>query len=174
MRRPLSVVAAITTGGVLLAAAVGSADARSVGMRAWGVASCTPKRVNVKLDNGTVAAVTHATPGRKITTVSAGTRRLFIVVRLNASWATVQKTPGQTITVTATGPNGQAWTFAFKTRSARPLADPTRYLACLQPRVSTGTFVQRLRADKGPWSFAVAVTKGSLSSSGRTFTLTAR
>jgi len=174
MRRLTATVSTALLTGAAIVLAAGSADARSVAMSVRATATCAPRTVNVKLTDGSVAAVRHATPGRTITTVRAGTKDLYLVVRLKASWKAVQRRPGQHVLVTADGPNGEQWQFTYLLRKARPLADPTRYTVCLRPRTLKGSFAKRMRAVKGTWTFGVAITEGSLVGTSRSLDITVK
>ena len=144
----------------LLLVVVVPADAKRVGMRVKGVAFCSSKTVNVRLTDGSIVARRHVVPGREIKTVVKGTKDLLLFVRINAGWSTVQK--GQTIRVTADGPDDEQWQWRFKTRTAKPLSDPTPFQACLKLKTRTGKFLRRVQARPGSWRFTARITDGSL------------
>src|SRR5690349_12886848 len=98
---------------MLLVAGV-PADPKRGGTGARGVAFCTSQPVNVRLTNGTVVLRRHVIPGRTVKTVVKGTKDLLLAVRIKASWPTVQK--GQTLRITADGPNQEQWTWRVRIR----------------------------------------------------------
>jgi hypothetical protein len=144
----------------ILLVAVVPADAKRVGIGVRGVAFCTSKPVNVRLTNGTVVRRRHVIPGRTVKTVVKGTKDLLLAVRIKASWPTVQR--GQTLRITADGPEQEQWTWRVRIHNARPLRDPTNYQACIKLKTRTGKFHRRMQAAKGGWTFTARVTQGSL------------
>jgi hypothetical protein len=156
----------------LLLVAVVPADAKRVGLGVKGVAFCTTKPVNVRLTDGSIVVRRHVLPGRTIRTVVKGTKDFLLFVRIKASWSTVQK--GQTIRVTADGPDGEQWQWRFKTRNPKPLRDPTSYQACLKLKTRTGKFLRRMQARPGSWRFTARITDGSLVTSTGNVTVRSR
>ncbi len=151
--------------GLALAAALAlgaavPASAATVRVSVKAVASCTPKRVNVRFADGSVHRVTHVVPGRRIQVVQASTKNLFVLVRVHASWARVTGGAGHRLRLTADGPASEQWTWRFRLHAANPLADPTDYVVCLHPLVGTRSFVTRMQQAHGSWVFTAALTTG--------------
>ena len=59
------------------------AHARDVPMRVDATASCAPKSVFVRFDDGQVRRVQHVQPGPTITKVTARTKNLFLVLHVD-------------------------------------------------------------------------------------------
>jgi hypothetical protein len=156
----------------ILLVAVVPADARRVGISARGVAFCASKPVNVRLTNGAVVRRKHVVPGRTVRTVVKGSKDLLLYLRIRASWPTVQR--GQTLRITADGPQHEQWMWRLRIHNARPLADPTDYRACIRLRTRSGNFLRRMQAAKGSWTFTARVTKGSLVKSAGHVTIRSR
>src|SRR5215210_6681258 len=103
-RRRLLTVLALA----LAALATGApAHARAVPMRVDATASCAPKTVFVRFDDGQVRRVQHVQPGATITKVTARTKNLFLVLHVDRTWAQVKGGDGTTFKVTAEGPRGE-------------------------------------------------------------------
>jgi hypothetical protein len=155
------VLAALPLALAVLACAA-PAGARSVPMRVDATTSCAPKSVFVRLADGSVRRVQHVQPGPPISRVTARTRRLFIVVHLDASWGEVKRGAGTTFQVTAEGPRGERWRWQFRVQSPNPEQDSSNYVVCFRPLAGTGSFVPHMRRNPGRWTFRTLVVKGRL------------
>ncbi len=158
VRRAALLGTLLAVGASLLTGGVADAGGVAAGLRA--TATCPTRSVPVRLVGGGVATVRHARPGRTITTITGSTSNLFLVVRLHAAWRAVQGGAGSTVELTAAGPDGEAWLWSFRLRSAQPLADPTDYTVCLHPTVGRASFVSHLHGATGAWTFTASVTTG--------------
>jgi hypothetical protein len=153
-------LAAFALAAGLSIAAAAPASAGTVRISVKAVSSCTPKRVNVTFQDGTVHRVTHVTPGPRLTAVTGKTKDLYIVARIHASWSKVTGGAGHMLRLTADGPATEQWTWRFRLRSAHPLADPTNYVVCLHPLTASGSFVKRMHQAHGAWRFTTTLTTG--------------
>jgi hypothetical protein len=141
------------------------ASARPTGIAAHAVSSCSPHRVNVRFQDGSVHTVTHVLPGPRLRTVTSTTRDLYIVARIRASWSRVTGGAGHRLTLTADGPGGEQWTWQFQLHAAHPLADPTNYVVCLHPKAGGHPFVRRMKQAHGSWKFTLRLVSGRLKGS---------
>jgi hypothetical protein len=171
-RRTPGRVLVVAAGAALLAAP--PAAARSVPLTVHAVAACPAVSVNVRLADGSVAAVRHARPGPRLRTIGRRTHDLYLVVRVRAMWGVVKRPPGHVLRLDASGPRGERWRWSFRVVAANPERDPTPYVACLRPLTRAGSFAGHLRTRPGSWRFAVAVTRGALRGSNGSVVLPVR
>jgi hypothetical protein len=156
----------------ILLVAVATADAKRVGMSVRGVAFCASKPVNVRLTNGQIVQRKHVIAGRSVESVVKASKDLLLYLKIKASWPTVQR--GQTLRITADGPQQEQWVWRIHIHNARPLADPTNYQACIRLKTRSGNFLKRMQAAKGSWTFTARITKGSLAKSSGHVTIRSR
>ena len=129
-------------------------------MRVDATASCAPKSVFVRFDDGQVRRVQHVQPGPTITKVTARTKNLFLVLHVDRTWAQVKGGDGTTFKVTAEGPRGEKWRWQFRVQSPNPEDDPSNYMVCFRPMAGKTSVLRPMRANKGSWLFSVQVVKG--------------
>jgi hypothetical protein len=136
------------------------AHARAVPMRVDATASCTPKSVFVRFDDGQVRRVQHVQPGATIRKVTSRTRNLFLVLHVDRTWAQVKGGNGTTFKVTAEGPRGERWRWQFRVQSRNPEDDSSNYMVCFRPMAGETSFLRVMRGNKGSWLFSAQVVKG--------------